>query len=159
MFNFLKNNNSREICSPQTGRAVSLSEVPDDVFAQKILGDGIAIEPTEDVVCSPVDGTVIQIAHTFHALGIQSDDGLEILIHLGINTVELKGEGFKCHVEVGQKVKKGDKLMDMNRAFIESKGYKTISPCIITNMDTVTKIEPAPGEVKAGETKVITYHL
>lgn len=156
MFNFLKGSGN-QIFAPQTGTAVNLNEVPDGVFADKVLGDGIAIKPSDDAVYSPVNGTVIQIAHTFHALGIESNDGVEILIHLGINTVELKGEGFKCHVEVGQKVKKGDKLMDMDRALIESKGYNTISPCIITNMDVITKIETTTGEVKGTETSVITY--
>lgn len=156
MFGFLKNSNG-ELSAPQTGIAVPIADVPDDVFAGKILGDGVGIKPTEDGVYSPVDGTVIQIAHTFHAFGIQSNDGLEILVHLGINTVELNGEGFNCHAIVGQKVKKGDKIMDMDRAFIESKGYNTISPCIITNMDDIVKFDTNIGEVKGGETVVITY--
>lgn len=156
MFNFLKSGNS-EITAPQTGVCVALTEVPDDVFAEKVLGDGIAIKPIADSVFSPVNGTIIQVAHTFHALGIEGDDGVEILVHLGINTVELKGEGFKCYVKVGDKVKKGDKLMDMDRAFIESKGYNTISPCIITNMDSISKLEINTGAVKAKESAVISY--
>lgn len=156
MLNFFKGANS-EIYSPQTGACVPLSEVPDTVFADKVLGDGIAIKPTDDTVFSPVDGTIVQVAHTFHAIGIEGNDGVEILVHLGINTVELKGEGFNCHVKVGDKVKKGDKLMDMDRAFIESKGYNTISPCIVTNMDCISKFEIKTGNVSAKENVVITY--
>lgn len=156
MFNFFKGGNS-EIVAPQTGSCVALTEVPDAVFADKVLGDGVAIKPTEDVVFSPINGTIVQVAHTFHAIGIEGSDGIEILLHLGINTVELKGDGFNCHVKVGDKVKKGDKLIDMDRAFIESKGYNTISPCIITNMDSIDKFEIKTGDVKAKENVVISY--
>lgn len=156
MFNFFKSGNS-EIVAPQTGSCVALTEVPDAVFADKILGDGVAIKPTEDAVFSPINGTIVQVAHTFHAIGIEGSDGIEILLHLGINTVELKGDGFNCHVKVGDKVKKGDKLIDMDRAFIESKGYNTISPCIITNIDSIDKFEIKTGDVKSKESIIISY--
>ena len=106
MLNFLKGK-QLEIAAPLTGKVIPVTEVPDPVFAEKVLGDGIAVDPTEGTVYSPVDGTIFQIAHTFHAMGIESDDGLEILVHLGIDTVKLEGKGFQSFVEVGQKVKKG----------------------------------------------------
>ena len=154
MFGIKKKN---RLVSPQNGECIPIEQVPDPVFAEKILGDGIAIKPSDNNVYSPCDGTIVQIAHTFHALGIESDDGLEILVHLGINTVELKGEGFTCFVKVGQHVKSGDKLMEMDCSFVESKGLSTISPCLITNMDSVTNYDCHCGKVKAGETAIITY--
>lgn len=117
----------------------------------------MGILPTEGGVYAPVSGTVVQVAETFHAVGIESDDGLEVLVHLGIDTVKLKGEGFTCHVKEGQHVSAGDKLIDMDLAFIESKGLSTVSPCIITNVDNAKNLAVLPGEVTAGETAVMTY--
>ena len=113
MLNFLKGK-QLEIAAPLTGKVIPVTEVPDPVFAEKVLGDGIAVDPTEGTVYSPVDGTIFQIAHTFHAMGIESDDGLEILVHLGIDTVKLEGKGFQSFVEVGQKVKKDRKSTRLN---------------------------------------------
>lgn len=141
----------------QTGRAIVISEVPDPVFSNKVLGDGIAIIPISNEVYSPVCGLVAQIAHTFHAIGIESDDGLEILVHLGIDTVKLNGEGFTCYVEAGQHVSAGDILMDMDLEFIKSQGYNVISPCIVTNMDEVKSFEFKTGDVTGGKTAVMTY--
>ena len=136
MLNFLKGK-QLEIAAPLTGKVIPVTEVPDPVFAEKVLGDGIAVDPTEGTVYSPVDGTIFQIAHTFHAMGIESDDGLEILVHLGIDTVKLEGKGFQSFVEVGQKVKKGDKIMEMDIGFIREQGLSPMSPCIITNLDAI----------------------
>lgn len=147
------------IVAQQTGNAISISEVPDPVFSDKILGDGIAILPTENGVYAPVSGTIVQIAHTLHAIGIESDDGIEVLVHLGIDTVKLNGEGFTCHVEVGQHVAAGEKLMDMDIRAIEQKGYSTISPCIITNLDAVRNLEFSPGSVSGGKTTVMNYNV
>lgn len=145
------------IVAAQSGTAVDITEVPDPVFAQKILGDGIAIIPDKNEVVSPCDGTIVQIADTRHAIGIESDDGLEILVHLGIDTVKLVGEGFTCFVKVGQHVKAGDKLMEMDLELIKSKNLNLISPCIITNMDDVEKLKLFAGATTAGETTVMSY--
>ena len=153
---FSRKDKTMKILAPQTGKAVPVSEVPDPVFSGKVLGDGVGILPTEGGVYAPVSGTVVQVAETFHAVGIESDDGLEVLVHLGIDTVKLKGEGFTCHVKEGQHVSAGDKLIDMDLAFIESKGLSTVSPCIITNVDNAN-LAVLPGEVTAGETAVMTY--
>lgn len=147
----------RDILAQQTGRAVAITNVPDPVFAEKILGDGIAIIPNSNEVLSPISGTIVQIAHTFHAIGIEGDDGIEVLVHLGIDTVKLNGDGFTCYVEVGQHVSAGDKLMDMDIETIEAKGYKTISPCILTNMDSAKNIDFQLGDVKGGQSVVMTY--
>lgn len=154
---FSRKDKTMKILAPQTGKAVPVSEVPDPVFSGKVLGDGVGILPTEGGVYAPVSGTVVQVAETFHAVGIESDDGLEVLVHLGIDTVKLKGEGFTCHVKEGQHVSAGDKLIDMDLAFIESKGLSTVSPCIITNVDNAKNLAVLPGEATAGETAVMTY--
>ncbi|HEX3038935.1 MAG TPA: PTS glucose transporter subunit IIA [Caproiciproducens sp.] len=146
-----------KLLAQQTGKAVAITDVPDPVFAEKVLGDGIAIIPSGSEVYSPAAGTVVQIPHTLHAVCIEGDDGVEVLVHLGIDTVKLNGEGFTCHVEVGQHVEAGEKLMDMDIAAIEAKGYKTISPCIVTNMDSVKSIDFQLGNVAGGQTAVITY--
>jgi PTS system glucose-specific IIA component len=145
------------VCAHQSGIAVAIEEVPDAVFFNKVLGDGIAIIPNSNTVFSPVSGTVAQIAHTLHAIGIEGDDGTEVLVHLGIDTVKLNGEGFTCHVAVGQHVAAGDQLMEMDIHFIEQKGYQTISPCIITNSDYIKNLEFETGAVIGGETVVMTY--
>lgn len=145
------------ILAQQTGKAVAITDVPDPVFAQKVLGDGIAIIPSSNEVFSPISGTIAQIAHTFHAIGIEGDDGTEVLVHLGIDTVKLDGEGFTCYVEVGQHVSAGDKLMDMDIAAIQAKGYQTISPCILTNMDSVKNLNFQLGNVVGGQATVMTY--
>ena len=96
------------ILSPVTGRAVPLDQVPDPVFSQKIIGDGIAVIPSEGKIVSPVDGEVASVAETLHAYGFCTADGLEMLIHVGLETVGLKGECFTAHVKAGDKVKAGD---------------------------------------------------
>lgn len=154
---FSRKDTTVKIVAQQSGKSIPITEVPDPVFSGKVLGDGVGIVPSSGEVLAPVSGTIAQVAHTKHALGIESDDGLEILVHLGIDTVKLDGEGFTCHVEVGQHVNVGDKLMDMDLDFIQSKGLSTISPCIITNLDAVKNLEMSTGNVTAGETPVMSY--
>ena len=156
MLNFLKGK-QLEIAAPLTGKVIPVTEVPDPVFAEKVLGDGIAVDPTEGTVYSPVDGPLFQIAHTFHAMGIESDDGLEILVHLGIDPVKLEGKGFQSFVEVGQKVKKGDKIMEMDIGFIREQGLSPMSPCIITNLAAIKSRTACPGPAEGGRTAAITY--
>lgn len=151
-------NKKKLILAQQTGKAINIDEVPDPVFAGKVLGDGIAIIPNNSDVFSPVSGTIVQIAHTLHAIGIESDDGIEVLVHLGIDTVKLDGEGFICYVKVGQHVTAGDKLMDMDIKSIEAKGYSTISPCILTNSGDVENLKFKTGNVIGGKTTVMIYN-
>lgn len=151
------NKNAGKIYSPVTGTAVSLDEVPDEVFSGKVLGDGAAVIPEDGTVVSPVDGTVVNVPETHHAYYVSSDDGLEVLIHIGIDTVGLKGEGFENFVKSGQKVKAGDILVKADLDFIRKKGLNTIVPVIITNMDAVNSITPAVGAVHAGKDILINY--
>jgi sugar PTS system EIIA component len=128
------------IISPMTGKVVRLEDVPDKVFSQKLVGDGIAIEPAEGRVVSPLEGEVIQLFPTKHAIGIRGKNGLEVLIHIGLDTVELNGEGFQGHVEQGDKVQIGDLLLTVDMELIKKKSYNLISPVVITNSDMVDSI-------------------
>jgi len=140
------------IYSPIAGKVVSLDQVPDDVFASGTLGKGYAVEPLEGVVTAPFDGTIMQMFRTGHAVGLQSDNGIEILIHVGIDTVLMKGEGFNALVKKGDKVKRGDKLIEFNLELVREKAKSTISPIVITNSDSVGMISTEKNRsVKHGE--------
>jgi sugar PTS system EIIA component len=148
------------IVAPLTGKIVSIEEVPDPTFAQKMMGDGIAIEPTEGVVVSPVDGEIVQFFHTKHAIGIQSESGAEILIHVGLETVNMNGEGFEGHVTVGDKVKAGDKLLSFDLDFIKEKAASTVTPIVITNGDAVESMDKrAASEATKGETSLLQIKM
>lgn len=145
------------VLSPSTGRIIPISEVKDPVFAEKVLGDGAAIIPMKNQVVAPVSGTVVKIADTLHAVCLEGDNGLEILIHLGIDTVKLNGKGFVCHVENGQHVNAGDPLIDMDVAAVRAGGFDPVTPCVITNMDYVKKLTFASGTAAAGETVLMKF--
>jgi PTS system glucose-specific IIA component len=148
------------IAAPLTGEVKNIEEVPDPVFAQRMMGDGIAIVPAEGTVVSPVDGEIIQLFHTKHAVGIKSKNGVEILIHIGLETVNLNGEGFEAHVATGQQVKAGDKLITFDLAFIKEKAKDIITPVVITNGDAFGKIDKNVGmQSQKGETTVMTVAL
>lgn len=133
-------NDENTIAAPMNGNAIPLEEVPDETFAQGVLGLGAAIEPNEGKVVAPADGTVETIFDTKHAIGLSLNNGAEILIHIGINTVELGGEGYKAFVAEGDKVKKGQTLITFDMDFIKSKGYKLVTPVIVTNSDDYSEI-------------------
>lgn len=159
MFKFFKKNKFIEIVAPITGNILPIEEVPDKVFSEKMIGDGLAINPTEGKVVSPIDGTVVTIFPTNHAIGLVAKEGLEILIHIGLDTVELDGLGFKRIIEKDSKVKKGDLLMEFDINIIKEKGKSPITPIIITNMDKVSKIDKKDGLVKKGENTLFTVEL
>lgn len=159
MFNFLKKDKSLSIKAPMTGDVVDITEVPDEVFAQKMVGDGIAINPTDGLVVAPCNGKIVQVFPTKHALGIETKEGVEILIHVGLDTVELKGEGFKSFVETGDKVKTGDKLLEVNLDLIKKEGKPIVSPIIITNPDFVESISKNTGKVVASEDEIMKVEL
>ncbi|MGM0921591.1 MAG: PTS sugar transporter subunit IIA [Bacillota bacterium] len=143
------------VYAPLTGRLLNLEDVPDPVFSQKMMGDGMAIEPSEGILVSPVEGEIIQLFHTKHAIGIKSLTGMEILLHIGLETVAMNGEGFEAFVKEGDKVKPGDKLITFDLDLIKEKAASTITPIIITNGDIIENVEKSPlGEVKGGSDKV-----
>ena len=160
MFNIFKKKKYVDIYSPINGILLKIEDVPDPVFSRKMVGDGVALEPTEGIVYSLVNGTLIQLFPTKHALGIKTEEGLEILIHIGMDTVEMKGNGFESFVSEGEKVKIGNKLLKFDMELVK-KEHPLTSPIIITNMDIVDKIvkESYGEEVKAGKTKIMRVYL
>ncbi len=132
---FKKKVKEEEIFSPLQGDVIRLEKVPDPVFSQKMMGDGMAIIPTSGVLVSPVEGEIIQVFHTKHAIGIKSINGLEVLIHIGLETVELDGEGFEVFVKKGQSVKVGDALINFDIQYLQSENKEIVTPIIITNTD------------------------
>ncbi len=141
LFGLKEKKKEEVLVAPLSGKAVNLEEVPDPVFSQLMMGDGLAIVPTEGKVVAPVDGEIVQFFPTKHAIGLLSDAGVEILIHVGLETVHLKGEGFKGHVEVGDKVKSGDLLISFDLDLVTEKAKSTITPIVITNGDVVESLE------------------
>ena len=146
----------KSILAPLSGQAIPLEQVPDDVFSQKILGDGIAIIPTDGKIYAPVDGEIATVAETLHAYGFTSEDGLEILVHVGLDSVKLKGEGFTSHVQVGDKVKAGQLVAEVDLKFLISQGVPTTTPVLICEGAEDAQLNTVTGDVKAGKTKVIT---
>ncbi|MGQ8872666.1 beta-glucoside-specific PTS transporter subunit IIABC [Paenibacillus sp. TSA_86.1] len=132
-----------QVFSPITGEVRPLSDVPDPAFSEEIMGKGFAIQPTEGRAVSPINGTVFSLSKSGHAIGLVSDTGAEMLIHIGIDTVKLKGQFFSPKVQAGTKVSVGDVLMEFDREEIEKAGYTTITPVIITNMHQYASIESA----------------
>ena len=128
------------VYAPMTGKVKDLSEVEDEVFSSGMLGNGIAIEPTNGQVNSPVDGIVTTVFPTKHAIGVTSDDGVEILIHIGMDTVELNGEGFESFVKQNERVKKGDLLIRVNLDKIKAAGLSMITPIVVTNSNSYNAI-------------------
>lgn len=140
------------ICSPVSGRVVDLAEVDDDVFAQGMLGEGLAIEPEEDVVYAPVSGMVAADVKTKHALLIRSDDGLEVLIHAGIDTVRLGGDGFVSYAAKGDRVAAGEPVLEFDRALARERGLSDTVVVTVTNSDRTGGVERACGtKVVAGQ--------
>lgn len=132
-----------QIFSPMNGEVKPLSLVPDPAFSEEMMGKGFAIQPTEGRAVSPVNGTVMTVSKSGHAIGLVSDLGAEMLIHIGIDTVKLKGQFFSPKVEAGTKVSVGDLLMEFDREEIEKAGYNMITPVIITNINQYTEIQSA----------------
>ncbi|MGX7420608.1 beta-glucoside-specific PTS transporter subunit IIABC [Carnobacterium gallinarum] len=150
-------NHEEEIFAPIAGKVTPLSEAGDAVFAEGLMGKGLVIEPTEDLVLAPFDGTVMTLFPTKHAIGLISDNGTELLIHIGIDTVQLDGKYFEAFVEQNATVKKGDKLIAFDQAEIKKAGYKTEIPIIITNTPDYHDIIPTTQpSVKAGDDLITT---
>ena len=144
------------VTAPFSGKLVPLSEVPDETFASGVLGEGIAIEPSDGLFCSPVDGTVETIAETKHAIGFAADNGLEILVHVGLETVSLNGEGFEILVKEGDRVKAGQPVAKADLALIRERGLKTITSLVLTGGADEKELHCAEGLATAGKTPVLT---
>lgn len=145
------------ILSPLTGKVMPLEDVPDPVFSQKIIGDGVAVFPSEGRIVSPVDGQVVSVADTGHAYGLKTEDGLEILIHVGLETVSLKGECFNVYVKPGDQVKAGDKLAEVDLGFLAEKNISPVTPVLICGGMEGKKLIKDGGEMaQAGKSVLLT---
>lgn len=165
MFGLFKKNKTEKkdtlnFVAPVDGKTMDLSEVPDPVFAQKMAGDGLAIDATGDVIVAPCDGDLTLVFKTKHAFAMTLDNGIELLVHVGIETVSLNGEGFEQLAEAGTKVKAGTPIIKIDREFIKSKNLPLVTPILITNPDVVKSMDAKTGlDAKAGETVVLEYSL
>ncbi|OPJ64126.1 glucose PTS transporter subunit IIA [Clostridium oryzae] len=140
-----------QLLSPLDGEIIPIEQVPDEVFAQKIAGDGFGIIPSGEEIVSPVDGELSVVFPTKHAFAITTDDGLEVMVHIGIDTVKLKGEGFTTHIEQGSRVRKGDKVVTMDSNLIKERGKSTVTVVLVTNMDAVEGINVETGKAVKGQ--------
>lgn len=141
-----------EIASPIKGQVLKLSDIKDEAFASGVLGRGAAILPEEGSVYAPADGEITALFPTLHALGMKTEEGAELLIHIGLDTVQLNGEGFEAHIRNGDKVKKGQLLITFDKELLEGKGYCLETPVLITNSDDYLEVlETASGSIRPGE--------
>jgi len=160
MFEFFKAGKLLNLLAPIDGKAIDLSEVPDKVFAQRMIGDGIAIIPSSNIVCAPADGMLTLIFKTNHAFGITLKNGLELLVHIGLDTVELKGEGFKRLAMEETFVKAGTPIISFDEKFMAAKNICMITPVLISNMDKVASIKYITNvNVKCKKDVIIKYNL
>jgi glucose-specific phosphotransferase system IIA component len=141
------------IVAPMTGEVVDLKEVPDPVFAEKMMGDGFAIKPAEGKVVSPVKGKVVTFFPTKHAIGLVSDTGVELLIHVGVDTVKLQGKGFEAICKEGDTVEVGTPLLQVDLGLLEAEGKPTITPVVFTNLKSEQRLVITKGKAVAGESE------
>jgi sugar PTS system EIIA component len=147
-----------QIVAPVNGKVVSLDEVDDPVFSQRMMGDGVAIEPSDGKVVSPVSGEVVQLFPTYHAVGIKTKSGVEVLVHIGLETVSMEGEGFEGFVKTGDHVNAGDHLITFDMDLVKEKAKSTITPVVITNFDDVVdNFNPSYSDgADAGQSTIVT---
>ncbi|MBL0701844.1 MAG: PTS glucose transporter subunit IIA [Spiroplasma sp.] len=155
LFSF-KKKKEIEFSLPITGEIIAIEDVQDPVFAQKMMGDGFAIIPTDGNIYAPFDGVILSVFPTGHAVGIKSEDGMEVLIHFGLDTVKLKGEGFRVHVEQNDVVKAGDLLITVDIKAIQPLVPSLVSPVIFTKIDHL-QFNAKLGDSVAKDKGVITF--
>ena len=142
-----------ELSSPLTGNVIPLADVEDAVFAGGVLGEGLAILPEEGKVYAPADGIISAVTDTRHAVGMTTDQGVEVLIHVGLDTVQLGGKGFTLHCKTGDKVKKGSLLLEFDMKIIKEAGLSLTTPVLVSNMMNFISLKPSEEkQVKAGDT-------
>ena len=157
MFDFFKK--EKYLATVADGGIISISSVPDQVFSQKILGDGFAVIPEHGDIFSPASGTVSDVTETLHAYCITSDEGLEILVHIGIDTVELKGKGFTPLVKAGDRIERGGALAHADLKEIEAAGYNTTTVVVITNTDKLKSFSVLENPSAKSGDKALTYKI
>lgn len=158
LFDKGKNSTPPPACDPLTiyapldGQAIALDQFPDEVFSQGVLGPGCGILPTGNKVYAPFNGTVTQAIDTRHAIGVTSEDGVEVLIHVGVDTVEMAGQGFQCPAKDGQRICRGDVLISFDRAAIKAAGHSDAVAVVVTNSDEFSGLEQVgDGGIRSGD--------
>ena len=146
----------QRIIAPMTGEAIPLDQTPDASFAGRLLGDGVAIRPSEGRIVSPVDGVVASVAPTRHAFGFAADDGCEVLVHVGIDTVRLNGEGFRVYVREGDRVHAGDPVAEAELTALQAQGLSTVTPVVVLSGAQERAMTAASGSVAAGQDVLLT---
>lgn len=140
------------VAAPVSGRLIPIREVNDPTFGEEVLGKGVAIIPSDNRICAPIDGTVTTVFPTGHAAAITGHDGTEVLIHVGLDTVKLKGQHFSIHAENGQQVSRGDLLIEADMEAIRGEGYDIITPVVICNSEDYSEFRiESPGDVAQGD--------
>lgn len=158
MFSFMKKKRTVDLFSPVNGTLVKLEDVPDQVFAQKMMGEGVAFKFTENTLYSPCDGELAMVADTLHAYGFKLSNGAEALIHIGLDTVNLNGEGFKLIASQGQKVHVGDPIVEIDQEFMKTREIDLTTPMVVTNgSEYKMSVQDSESDVKIKESVVIHF--
>lgn len=147
------------LIAPATGKVIPLENSEDKAFAEKLVGDGIALIPVEGDFRCPASGRIAGVSEALHAYSLETEDGIDLLVHIGIDTVELKGEGFTPAVRTGDKVMAGDPLCRVDLELLKSRGYSLCTPVVICDVEKVSSMTPLYGEVIGGADPLIEYTL
>jgi glucose-specific phosphotransferase system IIA component len=152
-------NKTECLIAPCTGKTLPLSLVPDEVFAGELLGKGIAVEPSQGHFFAPVSGTLTSVTDSRHAYTLMSENGVDILLHIGVDTVGLAGEGFVSHVTAGERIRAGQLIAEADIELIRSRGLSAICSLVVTETDKIENIEYKPGACIGGKNAVMCYTL
>ena len=151
----ISDNKETIICAPVSGQVICREDIPDETFASGIMGEGVGIKPEEEIIVAPFDGEITSVVDTGHAVGLTSSDGVELLIHVGVDTVKMQGDGFQVFVTEGQKVKTGEKLLKFDRDKIRKAGYSDTTAVLVTNSDDYSSVKTVAENVKQKDTVII----
>lgn len=151
----ISDNKETIICAPVSGKVICREDIPDETFASGIMGEGVGIKPEEEIIVAPFDGEITSVVDTGHAVGLTSSDGVELLIHVGVDTVKMQGDGFQVFVTEGQKVKTGEKLLKFDRDKIRKAGYSDTTAVLATNSDDYSSVKTVAENVKQKDTVII----
>lgn len=148
-----------DVYAPVSGEIVPIEKVPDVVFAEKIVGDGLAINPKGKQIVAPIDGTIGKIFETNHAFSIESPQGLELFVHFGVGTVELRGNGFTRLAEEGQEVKMGEPILEFDMGYLKEQVESLLTPVVLANMEDIQSLDKRQGSIEAGKDVIFTVVL
>ncbi len=154
-FDKIFHGNKVEIASPVNGEIVPMSQVKDETFSQEMVGKGVAIIPSDGKFYAPASGTIIALFPTGHAFCINTDDGAELLVHIGLDTVKLKGQYFNIHAAQGDHINKGDLIVEVDIEGVKNAGYDVITPVVVSNHAKFSNLEKKSGSVAAGEAAIL----